>query len=298
MNLQLDDLALFLRIAELGTLSAAARERDVPVSQVTRALARLEAACGARLLHRSTHGLSLTDVGDTMRLHARALISTADELAADIHGKRAAPSGWVRVAVSPLLAQCVVVASITGLYARFPDIQLDILADDRMADMARDGIDIAIRTGTPHSDTVVARKIGEHSRSLYAAPRYLARYGTPQHPDELSTHRLIGNSASTALNQWSAIPGQGGKDLHVRGHTRTDNTAVMLGLALQGVGIAQLNDLMVAPLVREGQLQRVLPQHFNTPSVPIYAVVLQERQRLPKIRACIDYWADWIAQMA
>ena len=78
MNLHLDDLALFVRVAELGTLSAAARERDAPVSQVTRCLARLEAACGARLMHRSTHGLSLTDEGDTFLAYARRLLDTRE----------------------------------------------------------------------------------------------------------------------------------------------------------------------------------------------------------------------------
>ena len=298
MNIQLDDLATFLRIAELGTLSAVARERNVPVSQVTRALARLEATCGVRLLHRSTHGLSLTDAGDTMRLHGKGLMSTAAELAADISGKLMGPSGWVRVAVSALLAECVIAASSVGLYERYPGIHLDILADDRMADMARDGIDIAIRTRSPHGDTLVARQIGEHSRSLYAAPSYIARHGAPQHPDALASHHLISNSASNTLNRWNARPEQGDKYLQVRGHTRTDNTAVMLSLALYGVGIAQLNDLMVAPLVREGRLLQVLPQYFGTPRIPIFAVMLQERHRLPKIRACIDYWTEWIAQMA
>ena len=99
MHLGLDDAALFVRITELGTLSAAARERNVPVSQVTRALARLERACGVRLLHRSTHGLSLTDEGDTVLAYARRLLETHAELQAELSGKISGPSGWVRVSV-------------------------------------------------------------------------------------------------------------------------------------------------------------------------------------------------------
>ena len=101
MQLQLDDIALFTRIAQLGTLSAAARERNVPVSQVTRALTRLEAACGVRLLHRTTHGLSLTDEGDTFLGYARRLLDTTAELDSELTGKISGPSGWVRVSVSP-----------------------------------------------------------------------------------------------------------------------------------------------------------------------------------------------------
>ena len=300
MQLQLDDVVLFTRIAELGTLSAAARERDVPVSQVTRSLARLEAACGVRLLHRSTHGLSLTDEGDTFLTYGRRLLDTTAELGSELTGKLSGPSGWVRVSMSPLLAQMVIAPSLNGLYRQHPQLHIDIAADDRMADMAREGIDIAIRTGTPNSETLVARQIGDYSRSLYAAPAYLARCGTPQHPDELQQHHLIASSANPILNRWplrAGPPTKGNGELLVTGQTRTDNSAVMLSLVQQGVGIGRLMDLLARPLVASGALVPLLQDHFASPRVPIYAVMLQERQRLPKIRACIDYWAQWLAEM-
>jgi DNA-binding transcriptional LysR family regulator len=301
MQLQLDDIALFTRIADLGTLSAAARERDVPVSQVTRSLARLEAACGVRLLRRSTHGLSLTDEGDTFLAYGRRLLDTTAELAAEINGKQSSPSGWVRVSVSALLAECVLAPSLNGLYQRYPQLHIDINADDRMADMARDGIDIAIRTGTPKNDTLVARQIGMHGRTLYASPAYLAAFGTPANLTDLQQHRLIANSASPALNRWALGPlakAPRAPVLQINGHTRTDNSALHLSLVLHGVGMAQLNDLMVQPLVRAGRLLPLLQEQFASERIPIYAVMLQARQRLPKIRACIDYWAEWLADMA
>jgi len=297
MELQLDDVALFTRIAELGTLSAAARERNVPVSQVTRALTRLEAACGVRLLHRTTHGLSLTDAGDTFLAHGRRLLETRDELQSELTGKLAGPNGWVRVGTSPLLAQMVMAPSLNGLYQRYPQLHIDLVADDRVSDMAREGIDIAIRTGSPYSETVVARQIGEYSRSLYAAPSYLARCGTPQDVDALRQHHLVTNSANPVLNRWPLVE-KGQPDLVVAGQTRTDNSAVMLSLVQQGVGIGRLMDLLARPLVARGELVPLLQNQVASPRVPIYAVMLQERQRLPKIRACIDYWAEWLAQLA
>lgn len=309
MNLALDDLLLFTRMADLGSLSAAARERDAPVSQVTRALKRLEAGCGVRLLHRNTHGLHPTDEGDTFLAYARRMLDSTAELAADIQGKQSRPSGWLRVSVSALLAQCVMAPSAHGLYQRYPDLRLDIHADDRMADLARDGIDIALRTGNPHNDTLVARQIGTHGRTLYAAPAYLAQFGTPTTLADLAQHRLVASSASPALNRWALAGtarrhrmngnGDSARDaLQVHGHTRTDNSALHLNLVLHGVGMAQLNDLMVQPLVRAGQLVPLLQGAFSAERVPIYAVTLQSRQRLPKIRACIDYWAEWLRGMA
>lgn len=293
MNLQLDDVALFVRVVELGTLSAAARERDAPVSQVTRAMARLERLCAARLLHRTTHGLSLTAEGATFLTYARQMLETRTALHSELTGKVGGPAGWVRVSVSPIVAQAILAPSLKGLYERYPQLHLDLAADDRMVDMARDGIDIAIRTGTPNVDTVVAREIGTLTRGLYAAPAYLARHGAPRDLEALRRHRLIGNSASAALNRWRM--GTGKQEFQVDAHTRTDNTGVVLALAQSGVGIARVLDLVAAPLVRAGALVPVLPDVFTTPPFPVFAVMLQARHRLPKLRACIDYWTQWLA---
>ncbi|MGM9427959.1 LysR family transcriptional regulator [Hydrogenophaga sp. MI9] len=297
MNLDLDEAALFLRVAELGSLSAAARERNAPVSQVSRSLARLEARCGVRLMHRTTHGLSLTDEGDTFAAHARRLVDTRDELAAALHIKRGGPSGWVRLAVSPVLAEAVIAPSLPSLYDKYPQLQVEVMADDRLHDMARDGVDIAIRTGSPAGDNLVARPMAEHGRRLFASPAYLQRFGIPQHPDDLAQHRLITSSASPMLNRWpwSTKAGQPRDSVYVaRGHTRSDNTSLTLALVLQGVGIARLNDVASHRHLANGELVAVLDDWFDRSRVPIYAVMLPERHRLPKIRACIEHWSVWM----
>lgn len=294
MSLRIDDIDLFMRIVELGTLSAAARERDVPVSQVTRMLARLESTVGARLLHRSTHGLSLTDEGDIFVQHGRRLLDAAAELQGELSGKAGGPSGWVRLSVSPVLAQAVITPCLPSLYLKHPQLHVDIAADDRIVDMAREGVDIALRTGTTHTDTVVARQIGMLQRGLYAAPAYVAAHGLPANVDELQTHRLIGNSGNPALNRWTLRTASGTRELLVKGHTRTDNTAVVLSLVLHGVGIARLGELVAGPLVRSGELVPVLPGHIEVSAAPVYAVMLQERHRLPKIRAVIEHLAAWL----
>ena len=294
MTPQLDDLALFLRIVERGTLSAVARERNVPVSQVTRALLRLEAACGARLLLRSTHGLSLTDEGDAVLAHGRRVLDAAEALQGALSGRATGPAGWVRLSVSPVLAEAVVAPCLPSLYRRHPRLQLDISADDRMADMAREGIDIALRTGTTHTDLVVARQIGELRRGLYASPAYVTEHGLPADAGELERHRLIANSRSPSLNHWTLQEGPRKRELRVNGHTRTDNTAVMLALVLHGAGIARLADLVAVPLVQRGALLPVLPGRVVVPAAPMYAVMLQERHRLPKVRACVEHLAEWL----
>jgi DNA-binding transcriptional LysR family regulator len=301
-------------------LSAAARERNWPVSQVSRALVRLEAACGVRLLHRSTHGLSITDEGDTFAAHAAQLLATRDELASTLTGKLAGPSGWVRVGVSPALAEAVIAPSLSGLHQRHPDLRIDLAADDRMADMAREGIDIAIRTGHTASDTVVARQIGEYGRTLCASPAYLATHGSPTQLADLHHHRLVASSVSPALNAWPLREPSGSHDRpsrdtadaptprgragarphtpgfwQVDGHTRSDNSGATLALVLHGVGMARLSDLVARPHLASGALVPLLQHCFDPQKVPIYAVMLPEHHRLPKVRACIDWWRDWLA---
>ncbi len=301
LNLALGDVALFVRIVESGSLSAAARERNVPVSHVSRALARLEAACAARLLHRSTHSMSLTDEGDSFLLHARQLLDTAADLQGVLGDRAGGPSGWVRISVSAVLAQSIVAPSLPSLYERHPDLHLDIAVDDRAVDMAREGVDFAIRTGEPGSDQMVARRLGQLTRSLYAAPSYLARRGVPRHAQDLEAHHLLANSASAVLNDWTwrdpkDPPSSRAQVLHVQGQTRTDNTAVVVALAVNGVGIARIIDLVALPLVQAGLLAPVLPGCFGTQAVDMHAVMLQGRHRLPKVRACIDHLARWIDQ--
>lgn len=291
--MNLDDLHLFVRVAELGTLSAAAREINAPVSQVTRALARLEKTLGARLMHRSTHGLSLTDEGDICLSQARQMLEMRDSLHAELMPKRVEAQGWVRVGVSALMAQAVIAPSLPSLYKRHPKLHIDLSTDDRILDMAREGIDVALRTRDVHGDHLVARQIGLASRSLYASPDYLAQHGTPSHAEDLSQHHLIGLSHISNMNTWVCKDKE--RSVQVKGATRVDQTAVLLSLVQHGVGISRLLDAAAKPLVSTGALVPVLPGQFEQDAIPIYAVMLKERHRLPKVRACIEHWQTWLA---
>lgn len=297
MQWRLDDIAVFARVAELGTLSAVARERDIPVSQVTRSLARLEAHCGARLMHRSTHGLSLTDEGDTLLAYGRRLLETAAELGGELSGKVSGPSGWVRVSVSLAVAETVIAPSLAGLCERYPNLRVDLTAEDRVVDLAREGIDIAIRTGELDNDNLVARRIGHFGRTVVASPRYLERFGVPKTIAELDRHQLIANTANPQMNQWPLRAGSKERFYQARGYVRSDDIILTLALARQGAGIGRVMDLLALPLVRRGELVPLLQDQIDSQRVPIHVLILQERHRLPKVRACIDYWTEWLSAM-
>lgn len=295
-DLGFDDLKLFSRLAALGSLSAAARERDVPVSRVSRSLARIEKTCGARLIHRSTHGLSLSAEGETFLGYCHRITGTLEELEGEFATQARQASGMVRVAASTVIAQYLLLPSLPGLSERHPQLRIDLEVSDRLVDMARDGIDIAIRTTDAPPGTMIARRLGELGRGLYAAPDYVARAGLPGHPDELRQHRLITNSAVTHLNAWPFKLDGRSVMRPADGVWRTNDTGLAANMVLQGLGIGRLATVAADPLVRQQRLVPVLPAFVDVQPVPIYAVVAAARQRLPKIKACIDFWADWVGR--
>jgi len=292
--LSIDDFALFARVAELRNLSAVARERDVPPSQVSRALARIEAQCGVKLVHRTTHGLSLTDEGERVAAHGVQMLALAAELDGELDDRRAEPSGLVRVATSHVFALFLLPA-LGPLIDRHPRLRIEIVADDLPTDIAREGIDIALRAGGAAHDGLVARPLGSFTRIVCAAPSYLARHGTPRHPDELAQHRLIGSSVRTVLNRWPFVVDGQLREVRVGGALRASTTAIALAMAVEGLGIVRPHADSAAPHIAAGRLVPLLEPFTDHEPLPISAVMLPDRQRLPKVRACVEHFAAWFA---
>ncbi|MEP6823517.1 MAG: LysR family transcriptional regulator, partial [Ramlibacter sp.] len=204
-NLTFDDFLLFAQVAARQSLSAVARDRNVVASQVSRALARIEAECGMRLAHRSTHGLSLTDDGEVFLEHAQRILHAHGQLQDDLGGRSRTVSGTVHIAISELLAEHVLIPRLPGLRAAHPDLSVTLHVDDRLVGLADEGIDIAVRAGVPPAGTMIVRPLGSHGRALYAAPSYLRKHGSPRTPAELKQHTLIGNTASPGHNHWGFL---------------------------------------------------------------------------------------------
>ena len=292
--MNLTDVAIFCRVAAVGSLSEVARERDVPVSLVSRAIARLEALHKVRLLHRSTHSLSLTEPGQALLSHGQAMLDSLSALEADFSASQADISGTVHIGVSQAMAHFVIVPGLPALAVRHPNLAVELHVDDRVADIARQGLDFAIRTGPLGSDTLVARTMGQHGRRLYATPGYLAAHGEPRSLADLDAHRFITSSVVHSFNRWPFTVDGKTVIYQPRGHYRASSTGVMMDMAVQGLGIVRGNTVICDPLVRSGQLRAVLSDWVDSPVVAIHAVMLQERHRSPKVRACIDFFAQWM----
>ncbi len=200
-NLSLADLTVFARAAALGTLSLAARERGVPVSQISRTVARVESACGVQLFRRSARGIMLTQDGEAFLAFCQKVLDTRSDLEADLSRSRRLVSGCVRVNLSSAIAQHWVTPSLPHLAKRHPELGLNLQVEDGLVDLARTGVDIAIRTGNPTALTLVARKLGVIETGLYASEAYLHGRNIPCSADDLMEHTLLANCEHPVLNR-------------------------------------------------------------------------------------------------
>lgn len=292
-ELQLSDLRLFARIAELGTLSAVARERNAPVSQVSRSLVRIESVCGAKLVHRSNQGLLLTVEGRTFLEYCRRMLATLDDLEGEFAQHAGQITGAVRVAASTSVAQHQLVPSLAGLAKRHPGLHVELEVGARVVDFAQADVDIAIRSVKDLPGATVARRIGTLGRKLYAAPSYAKSVGLPELPDELRKHSLVTNTSVNALNQWPFVVDQQPTVFAAEGQWKANDPSIAATMVLHGLGIGRLTTIVGDPLVRQGLLVPVLEQYVDADLSPVYAVTANGRHRLPKIRACLEYWTEW-----
>lgn len=294
-NLHLDHFALFVQIAAAQSLSAVARDRNVPVSRISRALSHIEAESGSHLFRRTTHGLSLTSEGDIFLEHAKRFMVEQGMLQDRLASRSRSISGEVRISVAQLFAEYLLIPQLPGLRTRYPDLQVDLHVSDGMADLASDGIDILVRAGTSPADHLVARVLGQHGRALFAAPSYLAAHGEPRHPDELTSHVLITNTAAPLHNQWAFRLHDQPTIRSMQGAVRVNNSAAVMALALAGAGIARINDVLGYALVEQGRLQPVLSPYCAAGVYEVHAAILAERRRAPKIRVTMDWLASCFA---
>ena len=288
-NLSLDDFALFSRLASAQSLSTVARERNVAASHMSRSLARMEAQCGLRLMHRTTHSLSLTDEGEVFLEYAQRILAEHRQLQNSFASRSRSVAGTVRLSISQLLAEYVLIPGLGKLRALHPELKLDLHLDDRLVSMADEAVDIVVRAGVAPPQTAIARNLGSHGRALYASPGYLRKHGVPRTPADLQSHSLISNTASITHNQWDFAEGAAASTLAVQGQLRVNSSAAVISLALAGAGIARINDVVGRTLVAQGRLRPVLARYSVSGVYSIDAVILAERHRAPKIRATIDY---------
>jgi len=289
MHFDLIDIAVFVRAAALGNLSAAARDLALSTSTASARLQRLEDQLGTRLLHRTTRRLSLTSDGERFLEHAEQLLATS-ELAAQSVGRGAeAPHGALRVAAPASFGRQHVSPAIPAFLAAYPGLTLDLRLTDQVVSLVDSGIDVALRMGALPDSTLVARPLAPSHRVICASPAYFARHGLPRHPEDLRKHNcLVLGDQST----WRFDTPVGETSVSVRGNLRVDNGEVIRDAILAGMGIALKSTWDVAVHLRRRELVTVLDEYPVLPAVSIWAVYPSRHLVPAKTRAFVDFFAD------
>ena len=288
MDIHSDDLKTFVAVIDSGTLSAASIHLGQTTSGVSRALARLEDKLATTLLTRTTRRMELTEEGQLFLARARAILAAMEEAEETIRIRRQQPAGRLCVdAASPFMLHCVVphVAEFRALY---PEIRLELTSNDQIADLIEHRTDIAIRIGTLSDSTLHARPLTSSPLHVLASPAYLRTHGTPNTPEQLAQHALLGFVQYEQGNQWP-LRHAAGNMLAVTPALAASSGETLRQLALASQGIACLADFMTRGDIAAGTLVPLLAGHGSGYRQQIHAVYYRNTQLAQRISCFLDF---------
>ncbi|MCU6218322.1 LysR family transcriptional regulator [Enterobacter cloacae] len=291
---RLQAMQIFTRVAEAGSFVRAAETLSLPSSTVTSTIKNLEKYLQVRLLNRTTRRVSLTPEGVQYLAQCRDILSLIEHAESSLTDSVKRPQGRLRVDMPAGIAHFIVMPNLQDFYRRYPDIYLMTGVSDRQVDLVQEGVDCVIRTGELTNSTLVARPLGRFRWVTCASPDYLREYGVPQSPDELSRHRAI-HYFSSQTRRADELRFQQGSELQyvsVNGQTAVNETGLYIKMCLEGYGLAQLAENVIAEHLAQGTLVEIMAD-WQPPPVPVTLLYPHQRFLSPAVRA----FADWIDEL-
>jgi DNA-binding transcriptional LysR family regulator len=282
----------FVRVAECGSFSQAAERLRSSKSVVSRQVGALEAELGARLLHRTTRALTLTEAGRSYFERATRILADLAEANASVGQLQAAPRGRLRVNAPVSFGFLHLAPALPDFLDRYPDVEVEMTVNDRFVDLVDEGFDVAVRISRLDDSSLVARKIAPMRRTVCAAPAYLQKRGTPASPDDLKAHECLCYSNVGRSEEWRFVRSDGAPwPVEVHGRLHVDNGDALRAAALRGFGLAVLPSFLVGRDFQSGALVSVLDPFMPQDSAA-YAVYPHARHLSPKVRAFVDFLAE------
>lgn len=283
--IRLDDLALFVRTAALGSFSKAAREVNLLPGQASAAIGRLERELDIRLFARSTRSLRLTEEGKRYLPFAQDALDALREGHDGLRGDANCLSGTLQIAAPSDFGRNLLLPWISEFRRAHPGLDIQLLVSDQVADVFRDPVDIALRYGQIDDASYVALPVAPHNRRvLVASPAYLARYGRPGSLDALADHNCLQyRLRGRTYDRWSFPTAEGARLVQVSGRLVSDDAEVVRRWALAGEGIAYKSWLDVSQDVAQGRLEVLLPELPGEPT-PLHLVCPHRRQFSPAVK--------------
>jgi LysR family transcriptional regulator for bpeEF and oprC len=285
----LQQFIAFAETAKHGGFAAAAREQGVAPSTLAKAVARLEAALGVKLFHRTTRQVRLTPDGERLYQRCQRVLAEVEDLQAEASGTRASVSGTLRIDAPAFYGKRFVLPLLAGLMQRHPQLQIDVRLSDAYVDLVREGVDLALRIGPLRDSTLVARRVDKQQLVLCASPAYLRARGTPRRIEDLAGHDVVVFRLPTSGRDRPWQLRQRGKAVEQvpRAQVRIDDGEGLVEALKLGMGLCQLPDMMVQAELERGELVELLPSCRPEP-MPIHIVYPSGRLLPERVRVAIE----------
>jgi len=277
----------FVRVVDAGSFSAAARHLHLGQPAVSKLIAQLEKRLGVRLLLRSTQGLTPTDAGQGFYERAKRAIEEADEAESAARGANASLSGELRISAATTFARLHVLPRLSAFLAAHPDLEMQVILDDRNIDLIEAGIHVAMRMGSLEDSALVARKIAQSPRRVLATPAYFKKHGEPQVPLDLVTHQAIVYDVGGGGTGWTFRKGSTESFANLTGRLRVTAAEGVREAVLSGLGLAVASEWMF-PELKNGGVVAVL-QDWTLPPMELWAVFPTGRTASAKARAFVTF---------
>ena len=290
---RLEYLAAFAAAAKEGSFAAAGRTLGASRDQISKQVAALEAELGARLFRRSTRALQLTPAGATYLERIEPLLQALEAAGGTLHDAGAA-TGVLTVSAPASFATRVFAPALPAFLERHEGLEVRLLLEDRVGPPP-EGVDIRIRIADTMDTDFAVEAVGTVSRALYAAPSYLTRRGTPERPEDLKTHDCLRYAAAPTPAQWVLSDGEQTERVAVTGRLTLDLGLALEAAAWAGAGVAALPDFLAAPGLRDGALQRVLPD-WSMAALTVFALIPPASLESPKAKAFCGLLRDAVAR--
>lgn len=288
----ISDLDIFARVARTGNMSAAGREMGLSPAVISKRISLLEEKLGARLFHRTTRQLTLTETGEGYFRRVVDILSLCEEAEDFVSRRNTKPRGTLKVTAPTSFSRLHIAPRLGEFLEKFPEVKIDLHLTDHFEDIIREGFDLAIRIGELQDSSLVAKKLAPETRVICASPKYLAEVGEPKTLSDLEQLNCL---SAGAQEHWRLDGPDGERQVKVEGNIRTNSAEFVREALVSGLGVGLRPYWDVAPQIEKGELKIILPQYRGSSNMAIYAVY-PCRDYLPeKVNVFIDFLSSLFA---
>lgn len=279
-----DAIEAFVAVVQKGSFTSAAESLGVSPSHVSRRVAELESQLGTPLIYRTTRSIRLSDAGEEYYEECNRLLQGFLSAEQKISQQSEEPSGLLKITCGATFGERFIAPLLPAFLKRYPKLKVDLHLSNSRVDLIRDGYDLAIRLGTLEDSSLLARRLCDRTEYICASPEYLELYGSPHTLNELSRHNCLQGSTPT----WLFMDNDQRREFRVDGNWRSNSGPALIEAVTAGLGIAQLPDYYVAPLLKSGELVSLL-DNYRYPLSGVWLVYPKVRQQLPRLKLLCDY---------